>query len=487
MKGTMMSTTDELFAAHMCGWDRATLASVAPAEAKIAAAWSVSRRQVLNGAGVLAAAAVLAACGSRQPSDPGANGTGEVAAAPSADPSVTPAKLGNVTTGIDQVQAWQEEFYKDLHRHPDVWGEEARTAAKVTTKLQEVGADEILQIGGGVVGIIRNGDRRRILFRADMDALPVTEATGLEYASTEPGKMHACGHDAHVASALGAAALLAKNKSEWSGTYLALFQPGEETGKGAQAMIDDGLVEKLAEVKPDVCLAQHVLTVPEAGNVATRPGPVLSAGDSIKVTVFGTGSHGSMPHLGVDPAVLASSIVMRLQGIVSREIAPGEFGVVTVGAIKVGSSPNVISDRAELLINVRAYDNAVRDTILQAIDRIVRAECQASGSPQEPTFETIATFPLTVNDPQVTQAVTQAFTQAFGADRVHELAPVPASEDFSRIPAAFGVPFTFWGNGGFLPGMTVVGNHNPAFAPAIQPTLRTGTEAAIAAALAYVG
>ena len=457
-----------------------------PAEAKTAAPWSVSRRQVLNGAGVLAAAAVLAACGSRQPSDPGANGTAEVAAAPSADPSVTPAKLGNVTNGIDEVQGWQEEFYKDLHRHPDVWGEEARTAAKVTKKLQEVGADEILQIGGGVVGIIRNGDGRRILFRADMDALPVTEATGLEYTSTEPGKAHVCGHDAHVASALGAAALLARNKSEWSGTYLALFQPGEETGKGAQAMIDDGLVDKLAEVKPDVCLAQHVLTVPDAGNVATRSGAVLSAGDSIKVTVFGKGSHGSMPQLGVDPAVLASSIVMRLQGIVSRELAPGEFGVVTVGAMKVGSAPNVISDRGELLINVRAYDYAVRDKILRAIDRIVRAECQASGSPQEPTFETIATFPLTVNDPKVTEAVTQAFTQAFGADRVHQLAPVPASEDFSLIPAAFGVPFTFWGNGGFLPGMPVVGNHNPAFAPAIQPTVRTGTEAAIAATLAYV-
>ena len=482
-----MATTDELFAAHMCGWDRATLASGAAAEAKTAAPSSVSRRQVLNGAGVLAAAAVLAACGSRQPSDPGTNGTAEVAAVPSADPSVTPAKLGNVTTGIDEVQAWQEEFYKDLHRHPDVWGEEARTAAKVTKKLQEVGADEILQIGGGVVGIIRNGDGRRILFRADMDALPVTEATGLEYTSTEPGKAHVCGHDAHVASALGAAALMARNKSEWSGTYLALFQPGEETGKGAQAMIDDGLVDKLAEVKPDVCLAQHVLTVPEAGNVATRSGAVLSAGDSIKVTVFGKGSHGSMPQLGVDPAVLASSIVMRLQGIVSRELAPGEFGVVTVGAMKVGSAPNVISDRGELLINVRAYDYAVRDKILRAIDRIVRAECQASGSPQEPTFETIATFPLTVNDPKVTEAVTQAFTQAFGADRVHQLAPVPASEDFSLIPAAFGVPFTFWGNGGFLPGMPVVGNHNPAFAPAIQPTVRTGTEAAIAATLAYVG
>ena len=312
---------------------------------------------------------------------------------------MTPAELGNVMTGIDEVQPWQEEFYKDLHRHPDVWGEEARTAEKVTKKLQEIGADEILQIGGGVVGIIRNGEGRRVLFRADMDALPVTEATGLEYTSTEPGKAHVCGHDAHVASALGAAALLARNKSEWSGTYLALFQPGEETGKGAQAMIDDGLVAKLAAVKPDVCLAQHVLTVPESGNVATRSGAVLSAGDSIKVTVFGKGSHGSMPQLGVDPAVLASSIVMRLQGIVSREIAPGEFGVVTVGAMKVGSAPNVISDRGELLLNVRAYDYAVRDKILRAIDRIVRAECQASGSPQEPTFETIATFPLTVNDP----------------------------------------------------------------------------------------
>ncbi|UUO04147.1 amidohydrolase [Mycolicibacterium novocastrense] len=400
---------------------------------------------------------------------------------------MSPAKLGDAMAGIDEVQPWQEEFYKDLHRHPDVWGEEARTAAKVTRKLEDVGVEEIVHIGGGVVGVIRNGEGRSVLFRADMDALPVTEATGLEYASTEPGKMHACGHDAHVASALGAAALLARNKGEWSGTYLALFQPGEETGKGAQAMVDDGLVDKLADVKPDVCLGQHVLTAPEAGHVATRSGAVLSAGDSLKVTVFGQGSHGSMPHLGVDPAVLASAIVMRLQGIVSREIAPGDFGVVTVGSVRVGDSPNVIADRAELLLNVRTYDPAVRDTILGAIDRIVRAECEASGSPKEPTFETIATFPRTVNDPQVTDAVTQAFTQAFGADRVHELEPATASEDFSRIPDAFGVPYTYWSNGGFLPGQHVVANHNPEFAPAIQPTLRTGTEAAIAATLAYLG
>jgi len=477
-----MGTPDDFAAAHMCGWDQARLVPQATAPERV-----VSRRLFLNGIGVLGAAAVLTACSGSQSAAPAASGTATASGAPPANPTLSPADLGTAMAGIEEIQGWQEEFYKDLHRHPDVWGEEARTAEKVTKKLQEIGVDEVLQIGGGVVGVIRNGEGRRVLFRADMDALPVTEATGLEYASTESGKMHACGHDAHVASALGAAALLVKNKSAWSGTYLALFQPGEETGMGAKAMIDDGLVDKLAADKPDVCFAQHVLSVPAAGEVATRSGPVLSAGDSIKVTVFGKGTHGSMPHLGVDPAVLASSIVMRLQGIVSREIAPSDFGVVTVGAINVGVAPNVISDRAELLLNIRAYDNAVREKILQAVDRIVRAECEASGSPQEPTLVTIASFPLTVNDPQVTDAVTQAFTKAFGAERVRELAPVPASEDFSLIPTAFGVPYTFWGNGAFLPGTPIVGNHNPTFAPVMQPALRTGTEAAIAATLAYLG
>ena len=365
MKGAMMRITDELLAAHMCGWDQVTLASDTTTGAKAVTARSLSRRQVLGGFGALTAAALLTACTQSQPPAPDAGGTPATGGAPAVNPSVTPAKLGNVTNGIDEVQVWQEEFYKDLHRHPDLWGEERRTAGKVTAKLQEIGADEVLQIGGGVVGIFRNGDGRRVLFRADMDALPVTEATNLDYASQEPGKMHACGHDTHVAAGLAAAALLARNKSEWAGTYLALFQPGEETGKGAQAMVDDGLVTKLAANKPDVCLAQHVLNVPASGQVATRSGPVLSAGDSLKVTVFGKGTHGALPHLGVDPAVLASSIVMRLQGIVAREIAPSDFGVVTVGAMKVGTAPNVISDQAELLLNVRAYDLAVRDKLLQ--------------------------------------------------------------------------------------------------------------------------
>ena len=241
-----MRITDELLAAHMCGWDQVTLASDTTTGAKAVAARSLSRRQVLGGFGALTAAALLTACTQSQPPAPGAGGTPATGGAPAVNPSVTPAKLGNVTNGIDEVQVWQEDFYKDLHRHPDLWGEERRTAGKVTAKLQEIGADEVLQIGGGVVGIFRNGDGRRVLFRADMDALPVTEATNLDYASQEPGKMHACGHDAHVAAGLAAAALLARNKSEWAGTYLALFQPGEETGKGAQAMVDDGLVTKLA-------------------------------------------------------------------------------------------------------------------------------------------------------------------------------------------------------------------------------------------------
>ena len=469
-----------------CGWGQATVVAKSPAQTW-AAALPLSRRQALAGFGGLALAAVLTACTSdgTTGTSEGSGTTSAAGAIPQVD--LTPAKLGDATAGLDEIQVWQEEFYKDLHRHPDVWPDEARTAAKITAQLEEIGMDDILQIGGGVVGIIRNGDGPKVLFRADMDALPVTEATDLEYKSVEPGKMHACGHDAHVACGLGAAALLARNKESWSGTYLALFQPGEEVGKGAQAMVDDGLVEKIGADRPDVCLAQHVLTAPESGHVATRPGAVLSAGDSIKITVFGKGSHGSMPELGVDPAVLAAAIVMRLQGIVSRELSPSEFGVVTVGAMQVGTAPNIISDRAELQVNVRAYDNEVRDRILQAIERIVRAECEASGSPQEPIFETLASFPLTVNDAEVNATVLEAFTTAFGADRVHELEPVPASEDFSHIPVAFEVPYLFWGYGGFLPGMPVVGNHNPAFAPAIQPTIRTGTEAAVAASLAYLG
>lgn len=375
--------------------------------------------------------------------------------------------------GLEDTSRWQEDLYRDLHMHPERSCEEVRTRTVVLERLESFGFNT-QEIGGGAVGVLGNGEGETVLFRADMDALPVTETTGLPYASVTDGVMHACGHDVHVTCALGAAELLARNRTAWTGTYIALFQPAEELSTGARAMVEHGLVDKVPA--PEVCLAQHVLTEPEAGHVGTTAGPVLSAGDSLEITVFGTGSHGSMPHLGVDPVVLAATIVVRLQTIVSRLLAPDEFGVVTVGSVHAGSKANVIPDRAVLLLNVRTYDEGVRFRILDAVERIVRAECVAAESPREPEIDRFERYPLTDNDPTTNATVTEAFRSHFGDARVHHLDPVAASEDFSVIPDAFGVPYTYWRTGGFLPGMTVLPNHNPGFAPTMQPTIKTGTE-----------
>ncbi|WP_296607057.1 amidohydrolase [Nocardioides sp.] len=405
-----------------------------------------------------------------------------------------------VLSGLDQVRTWQDELYRDLHAHPELPHHERRTAAAVAARLRETGFEVHEEVGGtGVVGVVRNGSGPVVLLRADMDALPVREETGLPYASTavaEDGSaiMHACGHDVHVSCLLGAAALLSGGRDHWAGTVVALFQPAEETADGARGMVEDGLAEIVGHV--DVAMAQHVLPMP-AGTLGTRSGPTLSAADSLRITVHGRGAHGSMPQAAVDPVVLAAMIVVRLQTVVAREVAPGDTAVLTVGSVQAGTKSNVIPDRAVLQLNVRTYDEATRTRVLEAIERIVRAECTASGSPAEPEFELFDRYPLTDNDPVVTDRVAAAFADFFG-ERAGELPQQSASEDFSDLPRALGAPYTYWGIGGTDPeayeaaraagrvAQDVPVNHSAVFAPVIQPTLDTGTEALVVAALAWL-
>ena len=402
--------------------------------------------------------------------------------------------------GLDAIRSRQEDFYRDLHAHPELPHQEHRTAGNVAARLRDTGLEVHEGIGGtGVVGILRNGDGPTVLLRADMDALPVLETTGLPYASAQTADdgtpvMHACGHDVHVTCLLGAAALMARAQEQWAGTLVALFQPAEETADGARAMVGDGLAEIVDHV--DVAMAQHVLPFP-AGTVGTRPGPILSAADSMRITVHGRGAHGSMPQAAVDPVVLAAMIVVRLQTVVAREVAPGDTAVVTVGSIQAGTKSNVIPDRAVLQLNVRTYSDSTRKAVLAAIERIVRAECDASGSPTVPEFELFDRYPLTDNDADATHRVAAAFTDVF-AERAVRLPQQSASEDFSDIPTALGAPYTYWGIGGVDQATyraaeqagriahDIPVNHAATFAPVIQPTLDTGTQALVVAAFAWL-
>jgi amidohydrolase len=412
--------------------------------------------------------------------------------------------VGAVLAGLDGIRAEQEELYRSLHQHPELSHQEHRTAAAAAEGLRQAGFQVHTEVGGtGVVGVLRNGDGPSVLLRADMDALPVRESTGLPYASTatatdgdgnEVPVMHACGHDVHVACLLGAARLLAGAREAWRGTLVALFQPAEETGDGARGMVDDDLAGIVGGV--DVALAQHVMAFP-TGWVGTHPGPVLSAADSMRVTVHGRGAHGSMPQAAVDPVVLAAMIVVRLQTVVAREVPPTETAVLTVGSIQAGTKSNIIPDSAQLLLNLRTYSDSTRTTMLDAIRRIVTAECQASGSPREPEFELFDRFPLTDNDTAATERVAAAFGDFF-ADRARTVPQQSASEDFSDIPRALAVPYTYWCVGGTDAeayqraeqagriAQDIPVNHSATFAPVPQPTLTTGTQALVVAALAWL-
>jgi amidohydrolase len=388
-----------------------------------------------------------------------------------------------------------EELYKDVHRHPELSMQEQRTAGLAAERLSAAGFEVTAGVGGtGVVGLLRNGEGPTVMLRADMDALPVAEQTGLEYASMVDGVMHACGHDIHVAWLAGATAELAATRGSWHGTLLAVFQPAEETAAGAQAMIDDGLFGRFP--KPDVILGQHLMPAP-AGSIGVRGGVVTSAADSFEIRMFGRGAHGSMPEASVDPVVMAAATVLRLQTIVAREVAPAQSAVVTVGVLQACTKENVIPDEATIKLNVRTFDEDVRTHVLDAIQRIVNAEAQASGAPEPPEITALDRYQLVRNDPAAADRVRAAFGEHFGEERVVEISPISASEDFGSFGSQWQAPSMFWTVGGTDPDTyrqaKVAGrlaelptNHNPRFAPVIHPTLETGVETLVAAVSAWL-
>ena len=411
--------------------------------------------------------------------------------------------MKNMDSSIDKLLPELEEIYKDIHRNPELSMHEERTskiAADYLTKYQYAVTTKVGPTG--VVGIMKNGDGPVVMLRADMDALPVTEKTGLPYASTkvarddegkEVGVSHVCGHDIHVTWLMGAARLFAEHKDEWKGTLMAVFQPGEEVGRGAQSMIDAGMMDRFP--KPDIILGQHVM-VGESGTVGYRSGAILSAGNSIKVQLFGKGAHGSYPQTSIDPVIMAAATAMRLQTIVSREVAPTETAVLTIGSLQAGTKENIIPEDATLKLNVRTFNDGVKDHILSAIKRICSAESAASNAPKEPEFTDLDSYPLTENDAAATAKVAAAFHAEFG-DKAHETGPASASEDFSIFGRSWKVPYVFWFVGGTDPQTyleakknnninSIPSNHSPKFAPVINPTLKTGLQAMMTAAVAWL-
>ena len=397
-----------------------------------------------------------------------------------------------ILSDLDETQREREKQYKYFHQHPELSMKEDHTAQTIIDILSEAGI-ETKRVGKtGVVAEIKNGEGPVVAMRADIDALPIKENSGKDYTSTvstqdENGKTvgvsHACGHDFHISSLLGALKAFNEHKDAWKGTYIGVFQPGEETAQGAKDLVENGITSMIA--KPDVYLGQHVLGAIPAGTVGIRSGAFLTTAASIRVHIFGKGSHGSMPELSVDPVVVASSIVLKLQTIVSRELAAKDYAIVTVGALNAGSKSNIIPDDAELLINTRTYSEDTQKFVHNAIERIVRGECELARCPKEPEFTYYDCYPLTNNDQNASLRVRKAFDEYFGEDSV-DISRASASEDFSIVANAFKTPYAYWGLGGFADMQNAPGNHNPAFAPDLQPTLNRGLEAAVVAACAWL-
>ncbi len=398
------------------------------------------------------------------------------------------------------------ELYRDLHANPELSFEEHETAAKLAKRMRDLGFEVTEGVGRtGVVSVMKNGEGPTVLLRADMDGLPVVEQTGLPYASevtatpasgVTTGVMHACGHDTHMAGFIGAAQLLVDHKDAWQGTLVMVLQPAEELGLGALAMLEDGLYTRFP--KPDYALAFHDAAAPApAGTIGYTPGYALANVDSVDITVKGIGGHGAYPHTTVDPIVLASAIVMKLQTVVSRNSSPLDPAVITVGSFHAGAKHNIISDEAKLQLTVRSYSDESRQLLLDGIRRVARGEAITAGLSEdmlpEITVEDPYT-PSTFNDPEFSQDIAAGFAERFGDDRVMEWPAVMGGEDFSQFRRAAPEDvksMIFWISGTPAPmlealeqdGTPLPSLHSPFWAPDAEKVIATGAEALAGAAI----
>jgi amidohydrolase len=413
---------------------------------------------------------------------------------------------GSGLAGLDAAYPALDALYRDLHQHPELSLHEEKTAAKLAAKLRALGFDVTEHVGGtGIVGVLRNGSGPTVLVRTELDALPVKEATGLPYASTATVKdpagtvtpvMHACGHDIHMTSWVGAATLLANARDTWRGTLLFVGQPAEEIGRGAKMMVDDGFLKRFPH--PDVVIAVHDFGFYAAGQVAIVPGFAMANVDMVDVTIYGKGGHGALPQLTVDPIVIAARTVVTLQTIVAREVNPLDPAVVTVGSIHGGTKHNIIPDEVKLQLTVRSYKPEVQKQLLAAIERIAKAEAAAALAPKEPSVVVLKEQSALAlyNDPKVTERLQAALRRGLGDAAVVEGQPFMVSEDFGVFGRTAGVPSVFIFLGASDPvalakakqaGTLLPNVHSPLFAPDREPTLRTGTAALTLSALELLG
>lgn len=440
---------------------------------------------------------------------------------------------GPVTAGLKEDVAtdypYVEALYKHFHENPELSFREVESSKRVAAELEglgfnvttgvgdawvkakarEITGEALPGVGGyGVVAVMKNGEGPVLMIRADMDALPLEEKTGVPYSSKVRAKdyagqdapvMHACAHDSHMAIMIGAARRLAAMKDQWKGTLVMIGQPAEEIGLGALAMLNDKLYTKFP--KPDYVVALHTNGRDPAGTIAYTSGYALANVDSVDITVKGVGAHGSTPHLGKDPIVISAEIINALQTLVSRELDAQEAGVVTVGSIQAGYKHNIIPDEAHLMITVRSYSDEVRKQLLDGIKRIARAQALSAGLPESlmPVVEIEADFtPSTYNDPELTDRTMKAVAAALGEDRVHTTPAVMGGEDFSQFGRTKDdIPTVIFWVGGADPKAVAAAkagkspwppsNHSPQFAPVPGPTLKTGVEGLTAAAMELLG